>query len=71
MARGGWACAFSSWCRCLLLFGAAACYPLLLSLCRGCCCSPCPLQELEQQLAEIERDVRMLSKATSVRVSTS
>ncbi len=31
---------------------------------------PACLQELEAQLAEIERDVRMLSKATSVRIST-
>jgi hypothetical protein len=28
------------------------------------------LQEMEAQLAEIERDVRMLSKASSVRVAS-
>jgi len=28
------------------------------------------MQELEAQLGEIERDVRMLSKATSVRISS-
>lgn len=41
-------------------------------VCNQDCCvvhSGC-LQELEAQLAEIERDVRMLSKATAVRIST-
>lgn len=30
---------------------------------------PLPWQELEAQLVEIERDVRMLSKASCVRIS--
>lgn len=50
----------------LCSLGAGACGPATRHLTAAAVCPP--VQDLEAQLGEIERDVRYLSKATSVRV---